>query len=443
MAHKKSFFQEVNRFFDKAALHTDCSSDLLATIKECKSSLVLQFPVKIRGKYELIEAYRVHHSYHKTPLKGGIRYSLGVTHDEVSALAALMSYKCAVVNVPFGGAKGGIKIDPTQYSAQELENITRSYASELVKHNYLSPALDVPAPDYGSSAREMGWIADTYCQLNPHDINGLGCVTGKPLVLGGIDGRAEATGRGVWLAASEAVSVKEDMDTLGLTVGLEGKRVIVQGLGNVGYYAAYFLQQAGAIIVGLGEREGSIYDTNGLDVDDVVRHRKETGSILHYKKSTALVQTELILEQPCDILIPAALEDQITLSNASKIQAKIIVEGANGPITPEAEEVLLAKKVYIIPDIYANAGGVTVSYFEWLKNIAHADFGRIVQYQNGSDKRLSELDIVRLSLEKSMITAYHTIREVLKQEKKIDDLRTASFVHAIRTIASHYKARGS
>jgi glutamate dehydrogenase (NAD(P)+) len=438
MAVQKSFLQEVNRFFDRAALYTQYSPDLLAVIKEIKSSLSLRFPVKIRGKYEIIEGYRVHHSYHKTPVKGGIRYSLGVTQDEVAALAALMSYKCAVVNVPFGGAKGGIKIDPKLYTISELEKITKTYVAELLKYNHLGPSLDVPAPDVGTSSREMGWIADLYTARNRHDINGLGCVTGKPLVLGGIDGRTEATGRGVWHAIEEAVSVKEDMDSLDLSTGLAGKRVIVQGLGNVGYYAASFLQQAGALIVGLGEYEGAIYNPDGLDVDDVMNHRKNSGSILHYPQAKNIIPSNHILEQSCDILVPAALEDQIDSQNASSIQAKIIVEGANGPITNSAEEILLAHKKMIIPDIYANAGGVTVSYFEWLKNISHADFGRIAQ----SNQSLSEKDIVRASLEKSMVTAYHSIREVLKQNRAIKDLRTAAFVHAIQVIASHYEAQG-
>ena len=461
-----NFFDEVGSFFDKAAQFTTHSTGLLATIKECDSSLLLKFPVKIGNSYELIEAYRVHHSAYKSPLKGGIRYSEEVTHDEVKALAALMSYKCAIVDLPFGGAKGGIKIDPKKYTVEELERITRRYAFELIKHNYLGPMVDVPAPDYGSSSREMAWIADTYCQLNPKDGNGLGCVTGKPISLGGIEGRTEATGRGILYAAQEIVSCLTDMKKLDLTTGLEGKKIIVQGLGNVGSHAARFLQEAGALIVGLAEYEGALYDPHGLDVEEVLLHRRETGSILNFKKSKNIFPSELLLEYPCDILVPAALENQITTKNASKILAKIIIEGANGPITPEAEKIVLAKNIYIIPDIYANAGGVTVSYFEWLKNRAHVDFGRLSKRLDGSNtlalctiieqltgkkvpqehQRLlvetNEYNLVNSGLKDTMVNAYHGIKEILNQRPDILDLRTAAFVCAIDKIALQYKQRG-
>jgi len=461
-----NFFAEVGKFFDKAAQFTTHSAGLLATIKECDSSLILKFPVKIGNSYELIEAYRVHHSAYKSPLKGGIRYSTGVTHDEVMALAALMSYKCALVDLPFGGAKGGIKIDPKKYSVDELERITRRYALELVKHNYMGPALDVPAPDYGTSSREMAWIADTYCHMKPDDINGLGCVTGKPLLVGGIDGRTEATGRGILYALQEVVSNAEDMKKIGLTTGLEGKRVIVQGLGNVGSHTARFLHEAGAIVVGLAEYEGGIYSEQGLDVDEVILHRKNTGSILNFKHSKNSASTELLLEQPCDILVPAALENQITSKNAANILAKIIIEGANGPITPEAETVLLAKNILIIPDIYANAGGVTVSYFEWLKNIAHVDFGRISKRLDASNSQVllaaieqltgkklpqdhhrllletTEYNLVNSGLKETMVNAYHNLRETRGKHAGIKDFRTAAFVYAIDKIAAQYEQRG-
>ena len=461
-----NFFDEVGSFFDKAAQFTTHSSGLLATIKECDSSLLLKFPVKIGDAYELIEAYRVHHSAYKSPLKGGIRYSECVTHDEVKALAALMSYKCAIVDLPFGGAKGGIKIDPKKYTIEELERITRRYAFELIKHNYMGPTIDVPAPDYGTSSREMAWIADTYCQLNPKDSNGLGCVTGKPIAMGGIVGRTEATGRGILYAAEEVVACSADMKALGLTVGLEGKKVIVQGLGNVGSHAARFLQEAGALIVGLAEYEGAIYDSNGLDVLDVLEHRKQTGSILNFKKSKNILPSNLLLEYPCDILVPAALENQITVHNASKIMAKIIIEGANGPITPDAEQILLAKNTCILPDIYANAGGVTVSYFEWLKNRAYVDFGRVSKRLDSSNvlamvhvieqltgKKVpqehqnllletSEYNLVNSGLKDTMVNAYRNIRELLRQHPEMQDLRTAAFVYAINKIASQYELRG-
>ena len=378
-----SFFEGVERNFDKAATYTRFESGILEQIKACNSVYRMKFPVRIGEKIEVIEAYRVQHSHHKLPCKGGIRYSMDVNQDEVMALAALMTYKCAIVNVPFGGGKGGIKINPKNYTVYELEKITRRYTSELVKKNFIGAGLDVPAPDYGTGAREMSWIADTYASLNPGDINSLGCVTGKPVSQGGVRGRAEATGLGVYYGIREVVNVKDDMERLGLNTGIVGKKVIVQGLGNVGYHAAKFFHEGGAIIVGLAEYEGGIYDVKGLDLAKVVEHRKATGSILGYPGATEFKNSAETMEQECDILIPAALENVINASNADRIQAKIIGEGANGPLSPEADVILNAKGIIVVPDMYLNAGGVTVSYFEWLKNLSHVRFGRM-------DKRFSE-----------------------------------------------------
>ncbi len=464
----RSFYQNVEYFFDNAARHTKHPKGLLDQIKVCNSVYRMKFPVRLGdNKYEVIEAYRVEHSHHKNPTKGGIRYSLSVDQDEVMALASLMTYKCAVVNVPFGGAKGGIKINPKKYTLPELERITRRYTSELVKKNFIGPAVDVPAPDYGTGAREMAWIADTYYQLNPEAMDPEGCVTGKPVSLGGIRGRTEATGRGVFYATREAVSIKEDMKKLGLTVGLEGKKVIVQGLGNVGYHAAYFLQEAGAIIVGIAEYEGGIYSAKGIDVNALMKHRKATGSILNFKNVKNIKNSAKVLEMECDILVPAALENQITVDNAPKIKAKIITEGANGPLTPKAEEILLKKGVLIVPDLYANAGGVTVSYFEWLKNLSHVRFGRMnkrfeegtirsvlqsmeklvgksltIKEKEALIKGADEIDLVNSGLEETMISAYHDIRLIYKRSKSIQDLRTAGFVNAINKVADSYKSLG-
>lgn len=465
---QRSFFQNVEYFFDKAAVHTKHPKGLLDQIKACNSVYRMRFPVRVgENKYEVIEAYRVEHSHHKNPTKGGIRYSLGVDQDEVMALASLMTYKCAVVNVPFGGGKGGIKIDPKKYTLPQLERITRRYTAELVKKNFIGPAIDVPAPDYGTGAREMAWIADTYYQLKPDVIDAEGCVTGKPVSLGGIRGRTEATGRGVFFATREAVRVKEDMKKLGLSVGLDGKKVIVQGLGNVGYYAAKFLQEGGAIIVGVAEYEGAVYSEKGLDVVELKKHRKKTGSILNFKGAKNIKNTSKALEMDCDILVPAALENQITYENAPNIKAKIISEGANGPLTPRAEEVLLKKGVLIVPDLYANAGGVTVSYFEWLKNLSHVRFGRMnKRFEEESIRNVvhsmeqligksltnrekealikgaDEIDLVNSGLEETMISAYHDIRGIYKKSKAINDLRTAGFVDAINKVAESYKSLG-
>lgn len=458
------FFEQVNRNFDKAAALTQHSPDLLTLIKNCNSVYHFTFPLRRdNGSVEVIHAWRAEHSHHKLPTKGGIRYSTLVSEDEVVALAALMTYKCAVVDVPFGGAKGGIQIDPKKYSVGELERVTRRYAFELIKKSFIGPGIDVPAPDFGTGPREMAWIADTYVAVAPDKLEGLGCVTGKPIAQGGIRGRKEATGRGVAIATKEACSVAEDMKELGLEPGIAGKRVVVQGLGNVGYHAAKFLQEAGAVIVGLIEFEGAIHNPNGLDFEKVWAHRVETGSLRNFPGATSLADRMEGLELECDILVPAALENQITEENAPRIKAKIIVEGANGPLTSGASETLGANGVLILPDHYANAGGVVVSYFEWLKNLSHVRFGRMEKrfeeqafsrllnaIEGATNKLFSpeekaaatrgaeEEDLVNSGLEDTMVYAYHRLREIRNKHRGKADLRTAAFVDAIDKIALCY-----
>ncbi|WP_242928305.1 Glu/Leu/Phe/Val family dehydrogenase [Pontibacter vulgaris] len=463
----KKFLDSVHQYFDHAASYSRLDSGILAQIKACNSVYKVSFPVEVDGKIEVIEGIRVQHSHHKLPSKGGIRYSLQVDEDEVKALATLMTFKCAVVDVPFGGAKGGVKINPRTSSVKTLEKVTRRYAAELIKKNLIGPGMDVPAPDYGTGSREMAWIADTYQALKYGETNGLGCVTGKPVGQGGIRGRAEATGLGVYYGIREALGDTELLKNTGITGNtLQGKRIIVQGLGNVGYHAAYFCQQDGGLIIGIAEREGGIYDPNGLDVQDVFKHRNETGSILNYKNAKNIENSLLLLEEECDILIPAALENQITQENAANIKAKIIAEGANGPVTGDAEKILLANGIILLPDLYLNAGGVTVSYFEWLKNLSNVRFGRMgKRAEEASYKRLvnaiesssgksltaqekalltqgsDEIKMVRSGLEDTMINAYHEIREVMKQ-KGIADMRTAAFLSAIEKIGVSYEALG-
>ncbi len=461
-----SFFQGVERNFDKAASLTRFDKGILEQIKDCNSVYQMKFPVRIGDKIEVIEAYRVQHSHHKLPCKGGIRYSMDVNQDEVMALASLMTYKCAIVNVPFGGAKGGIRINPKNYTPYELEKITRRYTSELVKKNFIGAGIDVPAPDYGTGAREMSWIADTYASLNPGDVNALGCVTGKPVSQGGVRGRTEATGLGVYYGVREVCNTAEEMKRLGLPMGIAGKKVIVQGLGNVGYHAAKFFQEGGAIIVGLAEFEGGIYSDKGLDLEKVVAHRKATGSILGFEGAQDIKNSFDTLEMECDILIPAALENVINGDNAARIKAKIIGEGANGPLTPEADEILLAKGTVVVPDMYLNAGGVTVSYFEWLKNLSHVRFGRLdkrfSENQNTSilqtvegltGKKVTdiergqilhgpdEVDLVYSGLEDTMIGSYHEIREAMLS-LNMTDMRTAAFVVAINKVGVAYEELG-
>ena len=462
-----SFFGDVLRHVDKAAQYTKHPPGLLEQIKQCNSIYRFEFPLRQPdGGVEVIAAWRVEHSHHKLPVKGGIRYSPDVNEDEVMALAALMTYKCAIVNVPFGGAKGGIRVDPRKYSADQMERLTRRYTHELAKKNFIGPGIDVPAPDYGTGEREMAWMVDTYIALNPGQLDALACVTGKPVTQGGISGRREATGRGLYYALREACSHESEMRRIGLSTGVEGKRVVVQGLGNVGFHAAKFCREGGAKIIAIAEREGAIYNENGLIEEDVFTFRKETGSLLNFGGATNIANTLDALELECEVLIPAALENQITDENADRIKAKIILEGANGPTTPEAEAKLLAKNVLIIPDVFANAGGVTVSYFEWLKNLSHVRFGRMgKRYEESEDRRLlqaievatghkfsdtqklsfvhgaEELDLVNSGLEETMAVAYNEILEV-RRSKQIPDLRTAAFLNALEKIALSYAELG-
>lgn len=462
------FFSDVCNYFDRAAEFTPHPPGLLNQIKRCNSIYRFCFPLRTdSGDYEVIDAWRIEHSHHKSPVKGGIRYSLMVNEDEVKALAALMTYKCAVVDVPFGGAKGGIRIDTSKYSERQLENITRRYTSELIKKNLIGPGIDVPAPDYGSGEREMSWIADTYAAFNPGQIDAIACVTGKPLSQHGIRGRKEATGRGVYFGLRETVNVADDMKSIGLKTGMSGKKIVLQGLGNVGYYAGKYCQEGGAVIIAIAEFEGAIFNKRGLDVEKVFEHRKSTGSILNYKGASNIENSAEALEFECDILIPAALENQITIANAPRIKAKIIGEAANGPVTPEAERVLLNKGILIIPDLYLNAGGVTVSYFEWLKNLSHVSMGRLgKRYEEAANlnfvnaleqisgisitksqreiliKGASERELVDSGLEETMISSYHQIWEVQKQNPKINSLRTAAFISSINKIAISYKNLG-
>lgn len=462
-----SFFDAVCESFDKAAKFTSFDAGILEQIKQCNSVLRIHFPVKIGDKVEVIKAYRVQHSHHKLPCKGGIRFSEMVNLDEVMALSALMTYKCAIVNVPFGGAKGGISIDPKKYSVYDLERITRRYTSELIKKKFIGPGEDVPAPDYGTGEREMSWILDTYMAMHPGEVEALGCVTGKPITQGGVRGRKEATGLGVFFGIREVCNNEDVMKRLGLPIGIQGKKVIVQGLGNVGYHSSKFFQEGGAIVVGLAEYEGSIYNENGLDIEAVVKHRKETGSILNFPGATNFSKSSDALEAPCDILIPAALENVINGENAARIQAKIIGEAANGPLTPEADEIFNKKGVLVVPDMYLNAGGVTVSYFEWLKNLSHVSYGRLekrfMETQNSniltqietmtgnkvseSQRNLlvhgpDEIDLVRSGLEDTMIKATKEILQCWKENPEIKDMRTAAFVVAINKVGTSYSELG-
>jgi len=468
-----SFRESVDLMFNRASALLNLSPGLEEKIRVCNATYVVRFGVRLRGRIHTFTGYRSVHSEHMEPVKGGIRYAPQVNQDEVEALAALMTYKCALVETPFGGAKGGLCIDPRQYDEHELELITRRFTYELAKRDLIHPAQNVPAPDMGTGEREMAWIADQYARMNTTDINARACVTGKPLNSGGISGRVEATGRGVQYALREFFRHPDDVAKAGLSGSLHGKRVIVQGLGNVGYHAAKFLsEEDGCVIVAIIERDGALLDEGGLAVEAVRDWIARHGGIAGCPVGEFLEDGQRLLEGDCDILIPAALEGVINLSNAERIRAPLIIEAANGPITFGADEVLRRKGTVIIPDLYANAGGVTVSYFEWVKNLSHIRFGRMQRRNEeahalllveelerlSADKQLGwelspdfkkrylrgagELELVRSGLDDTMRSAYQAIREVWHGREDVDDLRTAAFIVAITRVAASYRAKG-
>jgi len=476
-----TFLESTSYFFDQAVSSLpDIPRDLLDVIRACRSVYRVRFPIKMGidektglNRYKMIDAWRCQHSHHRVPVKGGIRYAPNVNQEEVIALACLMSYKCAVVDIPFGGAKGGIRIDPKEFTSAQLENITRRYAAELIKKKMLGPGVDVPAPDMGTGGREMAWIKDTYETFNPEDLNATACVTGKPVTQGGIRGRTEATGYGVYYSIRESLDASRygsEIKKMGLTPGTKDKKVIVQGFGNVGSFSAKFLSEDGqAIVTGIIEAQGALYNENGLPVKELfdwVHVQKKPFLDFPATKETQVIKDGLsVLEYPCDILVPAALEGQITSKNAPGIKARLIAEGANGPITYPADQILYKNGIVVIPDILCNSGGVTVSYFEWLKNLQHCRFGRMTKkYEEkqgklmsvllekykgsslpmeerlGLEKGADELDLVRSGLEETLSVSFYTVNEIAK--KKNISLRTAAFCCAIQKIATAYGELG-
>ncbi len=469
-----SFRESVDLMFNRAVKLMDMSPGLEQKIRVCNSTYTVRFGVRLRGKIETFTGYRSVHSEHMEPVKGGIRYALSVNQNEVEALAALMTYKCALVETPFGGSKGGLCIDPRAWDEHELEQITRRFAYELIKRDLINPAQNVPAPDMGTGEREMAWIADQYARMNTTDINAKACVTGKPPHAGGIQGRVEATGRGVQYALREFFRYPEDVAKANLSGGLEGKTVIVQGLGNVGYHAAKFLsEEDGCKITAIIERDGALISDSGLDVEDVRQWMNaHDGLLAGYPKARHEADGAAVLEAACDILIPAAMEGVINLGNAARIKAPLVIEAANGPVTYGADEVLRQKGVVIIPDMYANAGGVTVSYFEWVKNLSHIRFGRMQRRAEEARSRLlveelerlsadqnlgwsltadfkerfltgsDELALVRSGLDDTMRTAYQAMRKVWHERDDVEDLRVAAYIVSISRVAATYRSKG-
>ena len=459
-----SFTDSVNHMADRAFEVLAIDPGIAAAIKACTATLEVNFPVEINGKIEVFTGWRSVHSSHRLPSKGGIRYATIVNQDEVEALAALMTYKCAIVDVPFGGSKGGLLIDPSKYSRADMQRITRRFARELIRKGFLSPATNVPAPDMGTGEREMAWIADTYKHLHPEDVNYTGCVTGKPVAHGGIRGRTEATGRGVVYVMREFFRHSDCVADAGFTGGLGGKRVIVQGLGNVGFHAAKLLQEEDeCLIIGIIEKDGALVKEEGLDIQGIRDYIVEHKTIIGYPDANFVADGKSLLEMDCDILIPAAMEGQIRPDNAEKIKAALIVEAANGPVTFEADEILRKRGIAILPDAYVNAGGVTVSYFEWVRNLAHIRFGRMERrydemrgghmlsaIQSMTDQPIpewiqkelvqgaDELDLVRSGLDDTMRLSFQQIKAVFDSNDKVSDYRTASYVVAIDKISRSY-----
>ncbi|BFF93036.1 glutamate dehydrogenase mitochondrial [Drosophila madeirensis] len=450
-------------------------SAILNLIGSVTTSMEVSFPIiKSDGAYEIITGYRAHHIRNRLPLKGGIRYAMDVDENEVKALAAIMTFKCACVSLPYGGSKGGVRIDPKKYTVGELQTITRRYTMELLKRNMIGPGIDVPAPDVNTSGREMSWIVDQYSKTFGYkDINAAAIVTGKPVHIGGINGRNSATGRGVWKAGDLFLQDKDWMDLLKWKTGWKDKKVIVQGFGNVGSFAAKFVHEAGAKLIGVKELDCQLFNKDGIDINDLIAYKEEKKSIKGYSKAQEAKGD--LLEAECDILMPCATQKVITSENAGKIKAKLILEGANGPTTPAGEKILIDKGVLLVPDLYCNAGGVTVSYFEYLKNINHVSYGKmnskttsqliheVINSINESlsrcpdaefpeiepNKRLmrirdctKEAEIVDAALQTVMESAAAGIKATANKFETCNDLRKAAYIYAVFKIFNAVESSG-
>lgn len=459
-----SFRESVDRMVDRATLAIGLNPDAAKVIQTCNAVLQLKFPVKLTDRVEVFTGWWASHSAHRLPAKGGLRFAPIVNQDEIEALASIMTYKCAIADIPFGGAKGGLLIDPHNYTESELREITRHFTLELARKDFISPGTNVPAPDMGTSAREMSWIADTYQAYFPEDLNHDACVTGKPANRGGIVGRTEATGKGIQFALQEFFRHPDAVSDAGINGNLSTQKVVIQGLGNVGFHTAKFLsEEDGARIVAIIEHDGVVVNEAGLNIHDVRQHLAETGGLKGFPDGRFNENGMQALLMECDILIPAALESQIHAGNAMHINTRLIVEGANGPITYEADEILKNRGITILPDVYANAGGVTVSYFEWTRNISHMRFGRLQRrneelrgqhlltaMETLTNQRVpdhlskeisrgaSELDLIRSGLDDTMRMAFQDIREIMKAYPGIKDYRTAAYALAISKIAESY-----
>lgn len=400
--------------YNRATEHLDIDDNIIEFLRYPRREFTVNFPVRRdNGKIEMFTGYRVHHSTVLGPSKGGIRYSTDVTLDEVRALAMWMSWKCALVNIPYGGAKGGVVVNPKDLSMAELERLTRRYASEMIP--LISPHSDIPAPDMGTNEQVMAWIMDTYSMTVGYSVPAI--VTGKPIIIGGSQGRTEATGRGVILTMMEALKQVGRANATDVSL-------VIQGFGNVGSNAAAFAHDLGFRIVGVSDIYGGLYNPNGLDIPAVRAYAKENGSLMYYPDADAVTNAEL-LSLPCDVLIPAAMEGQLTAANAPYIQASIVVEGANGPTTPEADDILDDRGILVVPDILANAGGVIVSYFEWVQDLQAFSWDK---------------EEVFRQLQRILVRAYDETYHMAQQQGV--GLRMAAQMTAIRRVADAMKTRG-
>ncbi|MBI73461.1 MAG: glutamate dehydrogenase [Gammaproteobacteria bacterium] len=465
MANNKTFLNSVNQVFDEAASLLSLPEDLALKIKLSNSIYKVNFGVRLRKSLYTFTGYRCVHSEHYEPVKGGMRYSLSSSEGEVEALAALMTYKCSLMDLPFGGSKGALIVDPNHWKQDELERITRRFTNELAKRDLIHPSQNVPGPDMGTDENVMAWMADEYKRLYPTEIDAMASVTGKPIALGGVDGRTEATGRGVFYSILEFLDNDKDRKKTKLRREIEDQRVIIQGFGNVGFHAAELLHESGAKIIAVIERNGSVVNEKGIDIQKLKKHfiRKRTFEGFD-GFSTARGH---FLSKDCDILIPAATEGVIHRGNAGKIKARLIVEGGNGPVTSDADKILRKNGVTVIPDFYANSGGVIVSYFEWVKNLSKMRYG--LMQERDQEKRqsnlvaalekmtsnsfpsemkdefvkgASEIDLVRSGLEEKMKEGYHAIHETFHSDRKIKSFRMAAMVIAVRKVAEAYKYLG-
>ena len=459
-----NFLTDTTKYVNKALKYSDLSDGLANKIITCNSTYVVRFGVRLRGKIFTFEGWRSVHSEHMEPTKGGIRFDIDTHAEEVEALAALMSYKCAIINVPYGGSKGGLRINPAEWDNNELEKITRRFAQELIKRDLISPSMNVPAPDIGTSSKEMAWIADEYRKIHPSDINGAACVTGKPANKNGLVGREEATGRGVQYIVREFFKNPDLLKLTKLDNNLNNKSFILQGFGNVGYNLAKFLtEDDGLNLIGIAEHNGGIFNENGINVEHAKKYFIKNNSFQNYPKATFIKDSSLLLKRDCDILIPAARENVITEKNANDICANLIVEAANGPISFKGNQILNKKKIFVIPDILANGGGVAVSYFEWVKNLRHIRFGRLEkrrnqiqlnnlveaieamtgksmpkQYKEKFADGIEEIDLIRSGLDDMMIDGFQSVKKEFLENEKIPDFRTAAYKAAIEKIALSY-----